>query len=331
MRFLIIGLGSMGKRRIRNLLALGESDIVAFDPRADRRQEGMELYGITTCESFEEGMEKNPDALVISTPPDLHTQFAMNAAKEGKHFFTEASVLDDGLEALDNESHKRGIVAAPSCTMRFHPAIIKAREVLQGGEVGQVLAFTHHFGEYLPRWHPWESYKEFYVSKRNTGACREIVPFELIWLAWLCGKVEAVSCFRGQVGDLEVDIDDIYQVVLQFQSGCLGHLQVDVLQRVGYRQSRFICSEGVISWDWDARKLLVYGSDESWKDYPDTFTKNSTEGFYIDEMAAFLAAIRGEKDWPYPLSEDREILKILRSCEASSDGGKHVKLDDFSE
>ena len=37
MKFLQIGLGSMGKRRIRCLHALGHRDIVAFDPREDRR------------------------------------------------------------------------------------------------------------------------------------------------------------------------------------------------------------------------------------------------------------------------------------------------------
>ncbi len=48
MKFLIAGLGSMGKRRIRNLLALGERDIVGFDIRADRRQEALDRYGIRT-------------------------------------------------------------------------------------------------------------------------------------------------------------------------------------------------------------------------------------------------------------------------------------------
>jgi threonine dehydrogenase-like Zn-dependent dehydrogenase len=42
--FLVVGLGSMGKRRIRNLKSLGYNDIVGFDKRADRRQEAKKLY-----------------------------------------------------------------------------------------------------------------------------------------------------------------------------------------------------------------------------------------------------------------------------------------------
>lgn len=326
-KFLIVGLGSMGRRRIRNLVALGEREIIGFDLRDDRRKAVLEQSNIRVCESFEDGMAAEPDAVIVSTPPDQHTRYALAAARDAKHFFTEASVLDDGLEALEEESRRRGIVAAPSCTMRFHPAIRKAKGILDDGSVGRVLAFTHHFGEYLPRWHPWEDYRDFYVSRRSTGGCREIVTFELVWLTWLCGQVETISALTGKIGDLGVDIDDVYQIILRFKSGTLGHLQVDVLQRTGYRQSRFVCSEGVISWDWDARKLLVYTADGCWREYTDTFTQASVEGYYIDEMAAFLAAVRNEKAWPYTLAEDRRILGMLRASELSAQSGGHISLD----
>ena len=48
MKFFVIGLGSMGKRRVRCLQALNYNDIVGYDPRADRRQEAEKLYGIKT-------------------------------------------------------------------------------------------------------------------------------------------------------------------------------------------------------------------------------------------------------------------------------------------
>ncbi len=326
MRILVVGLGSMGTRRIRNLLALGARDLVAFDPRADRRREAADRYGVRTCERIEDGLGLDPAALVISTPPDLHVPYARLAADHGRHFFTEIGVPDDGLEELERVSRERQVVAAPSCTMRFHPAIRKAKEIIDAGALGGVLAFTHHFGEHLARWHPWEDYRDFYVSKRHTGACREIVSFELVWLTWLCGDVEAVSAFKGQVGNLGVDIDDVYQLLLRFRSGCLGHLQVDALQRAGYRQSRFVCAEGVIVWDWDARTLVVFGPDDAWREYPDTFTQTSVEGFYIDEMAAFLGAVRGEAPWPYTLADDRRVLGLLTAAERSAESGAHVVL-----
>jgi tetratricopeptide (TPR) repeat protein len=48
-------------------------------------------------QEIESTLKENPDALIISTPPDLHVKYALQAAKHDKHFFMEASVVDDGI------------------------------------------------------------------------------------------------------------------------------------------------------------------------------------------------------------------------------------------
>ena len=55
--------------------------------------------------------------------------------------------------------------------MRYYFGPRRIKELLKAGAVGRPLTFTYQSGQYLPDWHPWESYKEFYVSKRETGAC----------------------------------------------------------------------------------------------------------------------------------------------------------------
>ena len=77
MKILIIGLGSMGKRRFRNLKALKEEDIIAFDLREDRRKEVEEKYGIRTFANFEEAMKEKPDVFIISVPPDIHLEYQL--------------------------------------------------------------------------------------------------------------------------------------------------------------------------------------------------------------------------------------------------------------
>src|SRR3546814_6666101 len=63
MKFLVIGLGSMGKRRVRNLRALGEQCVAGFDPRVDRREEAESKYGIATFPSFNERSEEHTSEL----------------------------------------------------------------------------------------------------------------------------------------------------------------------------------------------------------------------------------------------------------------------------
>jgi len=332
MKFLIVGLGSMGKRRIRNLQYLKAGEIVGFDLREDRREEAEKKYGIRTFGDFEKAMAEKPDALIISTPPDLHMKYATIAARRNKHFFTEASVVDEGMDELIDLIKDKKIVAAPSCTMRFHPAIKKIKELVDERTVGGPLAFTYHSGQYLPDWHPWEDYRKFYVAKRATGAAREIVPFEIVWLTWLLGDVDAVSCLKGKVSDLDVDIDDTYQALLKFKSGVLGHVLVDVISRAPTRVFRLLGEEGVVEWDRSANIVKVFKAGEKkWGEYPAEEGKPEKgyivgEGMYVEEMERFVRAIEGKERYPYSFTEDRKILEILYAAEKSSDTGRQVSL-----
>ena len=176
-------------------------EIAGFDPREDRCQEAASNYEIHTFNDFDEAMATDPQALIISTPPHLHMPYARIAALNNKHFFTEASVLSDGMDEVIELCKGKGFVAAPSCTMRFHPLVQIIKKIVDSGDLDDILTFTYHSGQYLPDWHPWEDYRTFYVSRRETGACREIVPFELAWLTWVLGPIQAVSCFKGKLTD----------------------------------------------------------------------------------------------------------------------------------
>ena len=322
----------MGRRRVRNLRRLGLEAIVGFDPRADRRQEAAAEYGIATVDSVEAGFAAGPDLVVISTPPDLHVRYARDAAARGLPFFTEASVVDDDVDALIREADAAGVVAAPSCTMRFQPSVRTMHRLVGEGRIGKVLAYTHHSGQYLPDWHPWEDYRQFYAARRRTGACREIVPFELSWLTWIVGPVRRVAALKGRIGALDADIDDAYQVLLDHGSGALGHLLVDVLARSPIRRCTFVGSEGTLIWDWSEKKVHLFEvATRAWTAFdedPGTVQPGyvHAEEPYVDEMRAYLAAVQGEAPWPYSLRDDRAMLELLQAAERSSDDGLRVEV-----
>lgn len=329
----VIGLGSMGKRRVRNLTRIGLPRVIGFDPREDRRIEAREQTPtLELVSDVNDGYAAAPDAVVISTPPDLHTSYARDAVRHGLPFFTEASVVDDDADRLLEESRQAGVVAAPSCTLRFQPSIKRMKELVDAGRIGTLLAFTHHSGQYLPDWHPWEDYRRFYAGQRRTGACREIVPFEFIWLTWLAGEVRNVTAYRAKVSDLDVDIDDVYQVLTRHDGGAIGHLLVDVLAREPIRRTTLIGSLGTLHWEWAERTVTLY--EASTKAHT-TFTEDigtvqagyvHAEEPYVEEMRAYLAAVAGERPWPYPLEDDLAMLRLLQAAERSSDEGRHIAL-----
>ncbi len=331
-KFLIVGLGSMGKRRIRNLQYLKAGEILGFDPRDDRRKEAEDKYGLKTFGVFEDAMSQTPDALVISTPPDLHVKYALEAARRNKHFFMEASVVDWGMDELIEECEKKDIVAAPSCTMRFQPSIKKIKEIVDTKDIGDSLLLTHHCGQYLPDWHPWEDYRQFYVAKNATGAAKEIVSFELVWLMWIFGDIDVISCFKGKLSKLDVDIDDAYQMVMKFRNKILGHMLIDVISRVPERSCRIFGDEGVIHWEWGQGVKAYTTKDKQWTNYPEK-AGTSVEGYvekiveepYIEEMDAFVKAIKKEIKYPYSLEEDRRVLDVLNAADKSSENETFFK------
>ncbi|MFT5495256.1 MAG: putative dehydrogenase [Kiritimatiellia bacterium] len=314
MKFLVIGLGSMGKRRIRNLKVLGETDIVGFDPREDRRAEAADKYGITTFATVEEGLATEPDALIISTPPDAHMPYALIAVEKGLHFFSEASVVDENMQELIDQLAATDLVGAPSCTLRFYPAILRFKQLLDDKAIGTPSAFTYHCGEYLPNWHPWEDVAEYYVGKVETGAAREIVPFELVWLTWLFGPIRSITSMKGKRTDLHIDIDDVYQVIMEFESGVLGHMLVDVVARKYYREGRLISEQGIIEWNCPANTVRMYQADDDhWQEFDESY--EVPESFYVDELGAFVNAAKGEGVYPYTYKEDLQILQWLYQAE----------------
>lgn len=326
-KILIVGLGSMGKRRVRNLQALGFKDLAGFDLRADRVEEATGRYGIRGYREFPQALEEfAPQALVISTGPAEHMEYAWTAFQHQIPCFIEASVVHaDRILALHHAAQEKGIVMAPSCTMRYFPGPRKVKELLTAGAIGKALYFNYQTGQYLPDWHPWEKVEDFYVSRRETGGCREIVPFELAWLNDVFGEPEPLALVKDQLGDIDADIDDVYHCLLRFPGGVIGNMTVDVLSRpTSTRELRIIGSAGQIVMSADSKEVRHnrLGAEE-WMRYPigeGTVEANyiNPEEPYIAEMSDFVAAVREARQdrFPNTLLDDYKILITLQALEA---------------
>src|SRR5262245_11468951 len=100
MKFLIAGLGSIGQRHFRNLIALGEKDIVLLRTRkATLPDDQLADYPVET--DIHEALQKHkPDAVIVANPTSLHLDVAIPAAEVGCDILLEKPV-SDSLERLD--------------------------------------------------------------------------------------------------------------------------------------------------------------------------------------------------------------------------------------
>jgi predicted dehydrogenase len=331
MNFLIVGLGSMGKRRVRNLMALGydSKSIAGFDIRSDRRAEAESLYSISSFGKFTDAIRDfSPHAILISTYPNYHMDYAEPALDLGIHCFIEASVTElDRIKNLCEKLKDRPIVIAPSNTMRYYPGPSLIREIIKKQFVGRPLSLNYHTGQYLPDWHPWEKIEDFYVSRRETGGAREIVPFELAWINEIFGDPKPLCCVKDKLADFKADIDDIYHCSLRYPGGMLANITIDVISRPkATRYFTVLGSAGKIVFDGDkniVRYLQVSASD--WVEIS-LDSGRVEDGYinpeepYIAELRDFISAVekRDRNLFPNTLEKDIKVLSLLNDLEAMS-------------
>jgi len=328
-RALVIGLGSMGKRRIRNLKALGVGQLAGADPREDRRNEAAASYAVPTFADAQRALrEFAPDIAVISTPPDRHMDYAFLACERRIPCFIEASVVDAArILELHEKTRHEGPFVAPSCTMRYFPGPRRVKQLIGAGAIGKVVNINYHTGQYLKDWHPWEAIEDYYVSKRATGGCREIVPFELTWLNDIFGEPEPVACLRDRIGDLQADIDDIYHFWLRYPGNVTASITVEVLSRpAATREMRVLGTRGLLAFSAEDNAVRVAGIDAPGWTRHELERGTAQSGYinpeepYVAEMRDFLAAVesRSPAMFPNSLLDDYKVLRILNALEQKS-------------
>ena len=324
MKALVIGLGSMGRRRVRCLQQHGVDAIAGFDTRADRRERAAKEYGISVRDQLAAEDLRGFDVVVISTPPDQHHTAIEWSIAAGKPCFVEASVIRAPLPALDERARAKGVLVAPSCTLRFHSAIRDITQVVQSGRYGKPCNFSYHCGQYLPDWHPWEKVTDYYVSNPLTGGAREIVPFELTWMVEAFGWPQQVQGMKLRTTDVGAPIDDTYAALLRFD-GFVGSLVVDVVARQAVRKLTLNFERASLSWDWDSGTVRIYEADAGRTvelHQPSSsahagYHQNIGEAMYVAEVGSFLAAAQGKGRFPHSLQDDIRVLSLLEAMEAA--------------
>ncbi len=326
-KYLIIGLGSMGKRRVRCLQALGVAgnQIIGMDIREDRCKEAEEKYGILIAEN-EEGIDfSDIKAVIVSLPPDRHFWGAKMAFRYQKPVFLEASViLEDVIKIKEN--NLCNVFVAPSCTFVFHPMIKKIKKFVESKKYGKVCNFSYHSGQYLPDWHPWEDVNDFYVSNRETGGAREIVPYELTWMTGIFGFPNAIKGYYRKTTDLNCDIEDSYVCAIDY-GDMIGSLLVDVVGRNAARNLIINFEKAQLQWRWDSKRIEIFEADAGEWTYiyqnegihETGYNENLNEDMYIEEIDCFLKGIEDRNEFPNTVEKDIAVLELLNEVEKSDE------------
>lgn len=329
MRFLIAGLGSIGRRHLRNLVSLDQTDIILLRSKANNPEDD-ELKSFPVVTDMNAALKCKPDAVIVSNPTALHLKVAIPAAKAGCHLLLEKPISHSMQEMDELQSavkRGRGCVLV-GFQFRFHPSLIKIKEILSKGQIGRVLSCRSHWGEYLPGWHPQEDYREGYSARKDLGGGVVLsLCHPLDYLHWLFGKVNELIAVTGKLSDLEIEVEDTAEIILNFHSKTIGSLHLDYIQQPPSHTLEVIGTDGCIRWNYSDGIVYFYQNEEKqWKQFPlkEGFSRND---LFLEEMRHFINCMKDSQEPVCTLDDGIYAQGLIEAVYHSSLQGCLLKVD----
>ena len=326
MRFLIVGLGSMGKRRARLAAGLGHQ-IFGVDS-AEPRQKEAEALGITVFSSLPAALAAGRyDAAFVCTAPLSHAGITGALLHAGLPVFSELNLVGDGYEELIKTARQKGLPLFLSSTMLYREETIYLRKKIR--EFAKPVSYIYHIGQYLPDWHPWEAYQNFFVGDARTGGVREILGIELPWLTTTFGPAKPVSVEKERLTSLAIAYPDSVFATLRHQNGTRGFLAADVVTPKPVRSFE-VFGEGLhLFWEGSPTTLFAYdtaaGEKRQVQPYQNAqqdprYSDNIVENAYLDEILNFIGVLAGTQAPRWSFTQDLEVIGLMDAIEGFGEG-----------
>lgn len=214
---LVIGLGSIGRRHVDVLRAMGvETAIVS------RRGGDGGYPDIASALKAED-----PGYVVVATETVDHDRVLHELAAAG---YRGKVMVEKPLFADHRAMPAHGFSdVVLGYTLRCHPGLRRLKELLAGQTI---ISAQLYVGQYLPDWRPGRDYREVYSgSKAAGGGVLRDLSHELDCALWLFGDWQRVAALGGRLSSLEIDSDDCWGLLAQFQHCPIATVQLNYLDR----------------------------------------------------------------------------------------------------
>ena len=326
----VVGLGYWGPNLARNFAQLPDAELV-WCCDADEQQQARfaaQFPETRMTGRFDDLIEdETVDAVVVATPVPTHHALARSALLAGKHVFVEKPLAWTVAEARELEAlaAERSRIVMVGHLLRFHPAVVKLRELIESGELGDVL--------YV------------YGNRQNLGVIREdenalwsLGVHDISVVLYLLGGRPVEVSARGECY-LRPGVEDVVFGYLKLASGQVGHLHLSWLDPHKMRKMTVVGSKRMAVFDdMEAdRKVTVYDKGPvltapgkiSTHTGDITSPAVSREEPLRIECQAFVEAVRsGDPAHPANAAEGVAVVEVLEAMQRSLEqGGAAVTLE----
>lgn len=311
----VVGAGYWGKNLVRNFASLGSLSVLCDLDEKNLNESKKTYPGLKTTTSLPDILSDDSiDAVVISTPAEMHYRMVRDCLLSDKHVFVEKPLalnVEQG-EELVNLSDERERILMVGHLLQYHPAVIKLKELVEGGELGKI--------QYI------------YSNRLNLGKIRReenilwsFAPHDISVILSLTGEMPE-SAYSSGGNYLHEKIADVTLSHLSFPSGIKAHIFVSWLHP--YKEQRLVIvgDRKMASFnDLNSEdKLVVYPHIIEWKDHLPT--PNMKEGQVVpvdqveplrEECRHFLECITNNRQPRTGGPEGLKVLTVLQACQES--------------
>ena len=329
MNILILGLGSIGQRHLRNLRKIDKKiNFYAvrkkfFTPHLDNKNKVIKgdikkKYNIMYLKNLDQ-INKDRlsiDAAFVCTPSKFHIDEAIWLAKNNINIFVEKPLGDSfrNLDKLKNLLRKKSnLKHMMGYQLKFNPIILKLEDLLSKKIIGDIYYLDIHHGEHINDFHPYEDYKHSYAAKKSLGGGVVLTQIhEIDYMLFLFDKYKIVtkSYISRKVSDLQIDVEDTLSAQFIMRDGkrnLICQLHTNFYEKPKRRQINIIGEKGKIFCDLNKGIISIFRNGKVRK-ILFNFDRNE---IFMKQVKYFLNCIKKNKK----ISSKLDVINGAKSLE----------------
>lgn len=329
-RVLVVGCGSIGRRHIGNLLALGQREIRLVDPDAGTLRRACDEFDFAGTPHLDGGLAWAPEVVVVANPTADHVDTALAAARRGCHLLIEKPLGDrlDGVEELIRIAEERGLVTLVGCNMRFHPGPRLVHRILASGTLGPALGARMEVGSYLPSWRPGTDYRRSYSARKDLGGgCILDAIHEIDLACWLFGWPQAVTAMTRAGTSLGIETEELAEILLRFEGELIVSLHLDYVQRWRQRRCEVIADGGTVLWESRTDDVRVFTGEATEPERLGYEAAYDINQMYVEELRHFLRCVSGLDQPCADVAWAARVTQVALAAKASARTHQPVELE----
>ena len=306
----VIGTGAMGKHHPRIYSEMKEVELVGVADIDERRAaEVAAEYNTAAFGDCERLLKNDLDAVSIAVPTSLHKEVALKAANYGVHILTEKPIAESlkSADAIIDAARRENLKLMVGHIERFNPAILKLKELISAGELGQIISIScRRVGPYPPR-------------IRDVGIIIDLAVHDIDAISYLYGK-RALNVYSIAGNSFHIK-EDHASILLQYEDKKSGMVETNWLTPHKIRKLTVTGTEGVAHADYLEQSL------EIWKEGAVREEEIEKREPLKNELEHFMHVIVNDEE-PSPSGEEgKYTLYVAISAIESYEKGENILLN----